>query len=147
MGRYSYTNFLKLIILIFLLSGLEFIYGCAVNPLIKAVKINDISETMKLLSKDNFVDVQDGVGMTPLHWSSINGEVEITKILLNHGADVNLKSKSNGDSLIYAAFSGGALLWLTVSISLRVRPPGATIVARVQTSNNGSGSTMIQLIA
>ena len=32
-------------------------------------------------------------GMTALHWAAFNNHVEVAKLLLQHGADVNAKNK------------------------------------------------------
>jgi len=54
----------------------------------------------------NIVQVRDKDGMTPLHWASDRGHVEIVQFLLSHGADVNLQDHCDNTSLHIAAMSG-----------------------------------------
>jgi hypothetical protein len=62
------------------------LHHCAEKGLTTSVK--------RLLSIRNInVNVKDdGDGMTPLHWAARNGHVEIVRLLLQNGAEVNAKS-------------------------------------------------------
>src|ERR1700683_3914704 len=50
------------------------------------------------------VTVKDRLGHTPLHYAALYGNVESVRILLEHGADVNGRNKSEATALIYAAY-------------------------------------------
>jgi len=44
-------------------------------------------------SKKVGLDCMDEEGNTPLHWATVGGHVELTQLLVDHGADVEAKSK------------------------------------------------------
>jgi hypothetical protein len=48
----------------------------------------------------------DGYGWTPLHWAAYNGHIEISRLLLQNGAEVNARS-SNGYTPLHWAASNG----------------------------------------
>jgi len=52
------------------------------------------------------IDLQDKAGMTPLHWAVLNGHHICVQILLDHGADPELKQKGSNTSLLLAASRG-----------------------------------------
>ena len=51
------------------------------------------------------VTVKDRLDTTPLHYAALYGNVESVRILLEHGADVNARNKSEATALIYAAYN------------------------------------------
>jgi hypothetical protein len=76
------------------------LHHCAENGFTTSVK--------RLLSIRNIiVNVKDDeYGMTPLHYAAWNGHVEITRLLLQKGADVNAKNKYGFTPLHLAALNG-----------------------------------------
>jgi hypothetical protein len=76
------------------------LHHCAKNGRTTSVK--------RLLSIRNInVNVKDDVhGSTPLHYAAVNGHVEIARLLLQNGADVNVKSDDGFTPLHDAAFNG-----------------------------------------
>ena len=76
------------------------LHHCAQNSLTTSVK--------RLLSIRNInVNVKNDVsGSTPLHWAAANGHVEIVRLLLQNGADVNAKDRWDGTPLHWAASEG-----------------------------------------
>jgi len=50
--------------------------------------------------------VQNQIGLTPLHWTSFNGALEVVRLLLEHGADVEAKI-NNGKTTLIAACGWG----------------------------------------
>ena len=40
------------------------------------------------------------LGMTPLHYSALNGHVTVVKYLVDHGADINVQT-INGEYRVY----------------------------------------------
>jgi hypothetical protein len=74
------------------------LHHCAENGFTTSVK--------RLLSIRNInVNVKDVSGSTPLHWAAYNGHIEIVRLLLQNGADVNAKS-NYGSTLHWAASHG-----------------------------------------
>lgn len=83
---------------------------------------NDIETVEKLLSKGHPIHVRDSFGWTPLHEAANYDFVEIAKILIKHGADINdpggpeckavtplLDAAQNGNfSMIYFLLENGA---------------------------------------
>jgi uncharacterized protein len=77
--------------------GLTQLHHCALNGLTTSVK--------RLLSIRNInVNVKDDEsGMTPLHWAAVNGHIEIARLLLQNGAEVNAKGYNGSTPLQFAA--------------------------------------------
>jgi hypothetical protein len=76
------------------------LHFCAIYGLTTSVK--------RLLSIRNInVNVKDDLsGATPLHYAAANGYVEITHLLLQNGADVNVKNNGGSTPLHSAAIFG-----------------------------------------
>ena len=52
------------------------------------------------------VDTTDSLGRTPLHWSSMNGKLEVMKILIDKGANVNAPDHEGGTPLHWSSAYG-----------------------------------------
>jgi ankyrin repeat protein len=65
----------------------------------------EIEEHARLLNLDSFVDVQDHDGNAPLHFAA-KGRLEIVRVFLKHGADVNVNANDGRTPLIVAIKSG-----------------------------------------
>jgi ankyrin repeat protein len=76
------------------------LHHCAENGLTTSVK--------RLLSIRNInVNVkEDWDGSTPLHWAAWKGHIEIARLLLQNGAEVNAKSNDGSAPLHWAAIHG-----------------------------------------
>lgn len=131
-SKYGHTRIVKLLIgadadvnMRETISGATPLLAASINGHTKAVKM--------LLDADadvNISDIPSGVGYkkysviseephfeilrllgvggaTPLWWASMHGRIEITKLLLEANADVNIPDKTNGVSPIYVAASDG----------------------------------------
>jgi ankyrin repeat protein len=62
----------------------------------EAVKAGDIEEVRSLLKiNPQLAGIPDENGMTPLHWISISGRRDIAELLIEKGADLNVKDKWN----------------------------------------------------
>ena len=55
------------------------------------------------------VDIKDGFGMTALMFASKNGYFEISKLLLDHGAQVDTKDNNTGKTALINASEYGRL--------------------------------------
>ncbi|WP_109234525.1 ankyrin repeat domain-containing protein [Orientia tsutsugamushi] len=68
----------------------------------RAVKDSDTEEVKRLLSADNNIDVNvtDTYLNTPLYYAVANGYIEIVKLLLSHGANINSINCSGNTPLI-----------------------------------------------
>ena len=76
-------------------------------PLIKAVLNNNISEVEKVLAEGANINQQDEKGYTALIWACMTSSDEkcreIAKLLIDKGADVNIKANNGSTALIEAA--------------------------------------------
>ena len=80
---------------------------------IKNFKNKDIFTYIKnnnIQSIKNYIDFGydlniDDYGYTPLIYVSISNQIEIAKLLLNAGADVNIQNNTGSTALIYAAYA------------------------------------------
>lgn len=78
----------------------------ASREILHAAKLNDLQ---RFTYANNFkpnLNFADGSGITPLMYSSRNGNKLITKILIQKGAKLNLKDNSGKTALIYSARRG-----------------------------------------
>jgi hypothetical protein len=80
--------------------GMTQLHHCAENGLTSSVK--------RLLSIRNInVNVKDDWnGWTPLHWAALKGHIEIARLLLQNGAEVNAKDYDGRTPLHFAASQG-----------------------------------------
>jgi predicted small secreted protein len=94
----------KILLLILLLPMLMMLAGCAtVTQLGTAAKGGDIKEVEALLNKGANVNEEGIMGVTPLYEAALyNAPLEIIKLLLDKGADVN-KGMRNGWRPIHMA--------------------------------------------
>ena len=67
-------------------------YVGAKSPLFKAIKQNNITEVERLISQGANVNELKNF-TTPLYLATMKDRIEIMKLLLNHGADVNVGTK------------------------------------------------------
>ncbi len=79
------------------------------KQIIKAAKKGDAPTVRKLLARDkSVVRARDKDGSTPLHCAAWNGHVQVAKILLQAGADINDHSRNAhwGTTPLHAAAHG-----------------------------------------
>ncbi|KAE8596394.1 hypothetical protein XENTR_v10016083 [Xenopus tropicalis] len=85
------------------------------RQLLTHISQGNIQETRRLLgSKDVRVNCLDEHGMTPLMHAAYKGKVDMCKLLLQHGADVNCNEHEHGyTALMFAGLSGNKeIAWL-----------------------------------
>ena len=58
----------------------------------------------KLLAKGVEVDRKDNLGCTPLHLAASNGQIDVAKLLLENGSDVNCHTNSNQSEKAFRPF-------------------------------------------
>jgi ankyrin repeat protein len=60
-----------------------------------------------LISRKARIDQRNRAGTTPLHDAALGGHREIVELLLDHGADINIKDQESGATPLYYAASMG----------------------------------------
>ena len=73
-------------------------------PLITAVRRNDESEVIKLLSEGVTPNVVDSYGFTPLFWGIARRNPAIVRMLIEKGADVHARNSFGETPLMVASF-------------------------------------------
>ncbi|MCZ0933348.1 MAG: ankyrin repeat domain-containing protein [Oligoflexia bacterium] len=76
-----------------------------------SIKKGDISLTRSFIEEGQ-VSMKDSKGETPLHLAASQGNIDIVKLLIEGGADINARSESPvgehiGDTPLYCAIEGG----------------------------------------
>lgn len=78
--------------------------GClqaqSADDVFRAIRANDLDALGRLP-----VNVQDRLNNNPLHYAALYGSPESVRILLNRGADVKARNKSEATPLIYGAYN------------------------------------------
>lgn len=84
-------------------------YQSALNtPLIVAIRDNNKEEALRLIRENPMlVNTTNRDGDTPLHWAAINGDADITKALIDAGANIHAVD-GNGDTPIMHAAKHGS---------------------------------------
>lgn len=62
----------------------------------EATREGDLRKARELLEQGAAVDRPNEQGLTPLHWSALNGRTDLAELLLDHGADINAREKYTG---------------------------------------------------
>jgi ankyrin repeat protein len=76
------------------------------HELFEAAKRNNLPEVSRLLSVGADVNAKDNLGVTPLHWASENGHVQVVIELLGHGANIEAKENAGWTPLHLASMRG-----------------------------------------
>jgi len=90
------------------------------SPLHKAANSGDIELLKRLLEKGAKINKQTTFGFTPVQMSTFQSNPEVVKILLDHGADVQLKAE-NGMAALHFAVSHSVfdIIWLLSKATLQ----------------------------
>ena len=70
----------------------------------------DLVKNWLSLGKVNVVEAKDSDGRSGIHFAARNGKVDIVKVLLQNGADVNAIDKENIAALHHAAMASLGIL-------------------------------------
>ncbi|MBL7644781.1 MAG: ankyrin repeat domain-containing protein [Candidatus Hydrogenedentes bacterium] len=62
----------------------------------QATQNGDVEQVRNLLDQGANVDHENEQGLTPLHWSALNGRSDLAEILIEHGAAINQREGYTG---------------------------------------------------
>jgi ankyrin repeat protein len=85
------------------------------TPLTRACNMHDLDLTLiqHLIDKGADVNWQGTNGNTPLHWAVYTGGLQLTKLLIDNGADVNAYDKYNGP--VVSSSINGTILQIAIN--------------------------------
>ena len=78
-------------------------FGASPEEFFKAVRNNDLAEVKQILTDKSAVNKADSRATTPLHYAAAFGSLESVKLLLEAGADVNVRNAADATPLVLAA--------------------------------------------
>jgi ankyrin repeat protein len=67
----------------------------------KAARYARLAATVTLLKNGCSIDAVDHLGMTSLHWATLNGNAQLTRLFLLHQADITIRD----------SYAGGMTAW------------------------------------
>ncbi|CAM2859062.1 Dot/Icm T4SS effector AnkH/LegA3 [Legionella worsleiensis] len=76
------------------------------TPLIECAITRQIKIAEQLIARKVDVNKSDVTGRTPLHWAIDNNDLEMARLLLNHGADSNAYTRNGLSVLVYPVLRG-----------------------------------------
>jgi ankyrin repeat protein len=62
----------------------------------KATQNGDVDRVKELLQAGANPDHENEQGLTPLHWSALNGRADLAEVLIDHGAGINQRERYTG---------------------------------------------------
>lgn len=78
-------------------------YAATPEDLFKSIRNNDIAQLKQLVNDRAIVKAADARGTTPLHYAAAFGSLESVKLLLESGAEVNVRNAFDATPLLLAA--------------------------------------------
>ncbi|WP_058533588.1 Dot/Icm T4SS effector AnkH/LegA3 [Legionella saoudiensis] len=76
------------------------------TPLIECAITRQPKIAAELLARKVDVNAKDVTGNTPLHWAVDNNDIEMVRLLLEHGADANAYTRNGLSILVYPVLRG-----------------------------------------
>lgn len=115
--------------------------------LCKAVARKDKIKIEELLAKGVSANAKDSFGETALSYATLQGNVDIAKLLLSHGANVNEKGLLDSTVLIFAASKGHAeLVRVLLSAGADVNAKTKTGVTALRAAKINGYSDVVELL-
>ncbi|MBA2649230.1 MAG: ankyrin repeat domain-containing protein [Legionella sp.] len=76
------------------------------TPLIECAITHQLDIAKKLIELKVDINKSDVTGRTPLHWAADNDDIELVRLLLNHGANPNAYTRNGLSVLVYPVLRG-----------------------------------------
>jgi len=61
-----------------------------------AAREGDIDQAQQLLDQGADPNLENELGLAPLHWSALNGRADMAEVLIEHGAEINAREHYTG---------------------------------------------------
>lgn len=71
------------------------------TPIHEAARNARVADVKVALERGSNIDAVDGYGLTALHWAAINGCLDLAKLLVNRGANINSREETVTDMTPY----------------------------------------------
>jgi uncharacterized protein len=98
----------------------------APSTLLDAAKERDIATVRELLKEGDDVNAASGDGMTALHWTALNDDVELAKVLLHAGANLKATTRLGGYTPLLIASKTGSIGVVQTLLAAGANPNTAT---------------------
>ena len=108
----------------------------------RAIRANNLDTVRKLP-----VEVKDRLNNTPLHYAALYGSADAVRILLDRGADVKARNKSEATALIYGAYNfDKARMLVEKGSDVNARSTAGMTPLLVAVSTHGNTATVRYLL-
>jgi ankyrin repeat protein len=67
------------------------------TPIHEAARNSRVADVKAAIERGSNLDAVDGYGLTALHWAAINGCLDLAKLLVNRGANINPREETVTD--------------------------------------------------
>jgi len=72
------------------------------TPIHEAARNARVADVKAALEQGSHINAVDGYGLTPLHWAAVNGCLDLAKLLVNRGANINPREETVTDMTPFA---------------------------------------------
>lgn len=114
--------------------------------LTNAISTNNTDELAQILKSSNYINLNyvDAEGETPLHRSCARGNLEMVKLLVQHGANQSIKNKAGWFPIHLASFYGHMDIFLFLIDQNNFKHQPNLIVYHEESSNEDHDECMSQ---
>ena len=78
-------------------------YESTPDPLLRAILAKDEKAAISFIQRAPDVNYGDVIGRTPIHYAALKGFTEIVDLLVQKGANIEMREKRDGMSTLYIA--------------------------------------------
>ena len=66
------------------------------DPMIQAARQGDVARVRECLEQGEEIELEDELGMRLVHWAAVIGSMDLLKLLINRGVDLNARMHAAG---------------------------------------------------